>query len=78
MERTPLPIMVTLILLSFTIAFLVGFMNSFQEMPNYMIPVIFFVITVLMVTGIRDLDNPSGGLITPQYDDLEDIQRFIE
>jgi hypothetical protein len=77
-ERTPVPIMIALIILSFTIAFLVGFMNSFQEMPDYLIPIIFFVITVLMITGIRDLDNPARGLITPQYDDLQEIQTLIE
>ena len=78
MERTPVPMMVTLILLSFTMAFLVGFMNSFQETPNNVIPVIFFITTVLMITGIRDLDNPSRGLITPRYEELEDIQKLIK
>jgi hypothetical protein len=78
MERTPIPVMISLIAISFAISFLVGFMNSFQEHPNYLIPIIFIVVTVLMVNGIRDLDNPVGGLITPHYDDLMNVQEVIK
>jgi hypothetical protein len=78
MERTPVPVMISLIGLSFTIAFLVGFMNSFQEHVNHLVPIIFIIVTVLMINGIRDLDNPSGGLITPHYQDLRDVREVIE
>ena len=78
MERTPVPIMLTLIILCFAIAFLIGFMNAFHETKNYMIPFIFFVVTVMMIDGIRDLDNPKGGFITPHYEDLLDVQKLIK
>jgi hypothetical protein len=78
MERTPIPVMISLIGLSFAIAFLVGFMNSFQESINHLVPIIFIIITVLMINGIRDLDNPVGGLITPHYQDLMDVREVVE
>ena len=78
MERTPIPVLTTLIILSFAMAVMVGFMNAFQESKNYVIPIIFFAVTVFMINGIRDLDNPSGGFIKPHYEDLMDVQRFIE
>ena len=53
-------------------------MIFFQDSPNDMVPVIFFLITVLMIHGIRDLDNPVGGLITPHYEDLINIWKLIE
>jgi len=44
MERTPVPLMITLVALSFIIAFLIGFMNSFQENQSFVVPVIFILI----------------------------------
>lgn len=78
MERTPIPIMISLLAISFTISFLVGFMNSFQEHPNYLIPIIFIIVTVLMINGIRDLDDPVGGLITPHDEDLLNVREMME
>ncbi len=59
------------------IGILVGFMNGFYEKRHYLVPLIFVVIVSLMVQSIRDLDNPYGGTIRPQYDNLKDIRSLI-
>lgn len=76
-ERTPRTILVALVLLSLGMGFMIGFMNRFQDYPSQLIPIIFVVTVAVLVTTIRDLDNPGRGVVTPDYDDLTNVESVI-
>jgi len=69
-ERTPHLIIILLIVSSWLIGVLVGFMNGFHSQRHYLVPVIFLVLVTLCVQTIRDLDNPNRGTIQPEFDDF--------
>jgi len=70
-ERTPHLIIILLLVSSWLIAVLVGFMNGFHQQRHYLVPFIFVVIVTLCVQSIRDLDNPQNGTIQPVFDDFQ-------
>ncbi len=76
-ERTPAIIMFLLVAGSFLIAILVGFMNGLKENRHYLVPIIFFVLVGLSVQAIRDLNNPYGGLVRPDYQNIREIQNYL-
>ena len=76
-ERTPSSIIWVLIILSFIIAGLVGFLNATQEHSGYLIPLAFVSITVLLIFTIRDLDNPGKGFIKPNYEDVQSVRQWM-
>ena len=76
-ERTPRTILVALVVVSLGMGFLIGFMNRFQDFPNQLIPIVFVVTVAVLVTTIRDLDNPGRGVVTPDYDDLSNVEAVI-
>jgi hypothetical protein len=69
-ERTPSITVVSLVCLSWAMGFLLGFMNAFQPQPSWVLPVLFVGTAALLLTTVRDLDDPSRGIITPDYEDL--------
>ena len=76
-ERTPRTILVALVAVSLGMGFMIGFMNCFQDCPSVVIPLIFVVTVAVLVTTIRDLDNPGRGVVTPDYDDLTNAEAII-
>jgi hypothetical protein len=76
-ERTPRTILVALGGLSWVMGFLIGFMNRFQDDPSPLVPIVFIVTVAVLVTTIRDLDNPGRGVVTPDYDDLRHVQAVL-
>jgi hypothetical protein len=50
--------------------FLLGFMNAFQPQPSWVLPALFVGTAALLLTTVRDLDDPGRGIITPDYEDL--------
>lgn len=77
-ERTPVNIILVLVLFSWLMGFLIGFLNNVKPNKNYIIPFIFVMITSLLINTIRDLDNPDKNFITPNYDDLHNIKILVE
>ncbi len=77
-ERTPRTILVALGGLSWVMGFLIGFMNCFQDDPSPLVPIVFIVTVAVLVTTIRDLDNPGRGVVTPDYDDLRHVQAVLQ
>jgi hypothetical protein len=77
-ERTPRTILVALGGLSWVMGFLIGFMNRFQDNPSRLVPTVFVVTVAILVTTIRDLDNPGRGVVTPDYDDLRHVQAVLQ
>lgn len=69
-ERTPRLIITLLIVSSWLIGMLVGFMNGFHARRHYLVPFIFIVLVTWSIQAIRDLDNPYNGVIQPKFDDL--------
>jgi hypothetical protein len=69
-ERTPLIIMALIIISSWLIGLLVGFLNGFHQSRHYLVPIIFMVLVKLCVESIQDLDNPYRGLVEPDYSDF--------
>ncbi len=76
-ERTPRTILVALVGLSWVMGVLIGFMNRMQDAPSPLVPVVFIVTVAVLVTTIRDLDNPGRGVVTPDYDDLRHVQAVL-
>jgi hypothetical protein len=69
-ERTPHLIIILLIISSWLIGVLVGFLNGFHSERHYLVPFIFLVLVTLCIQSIRDLDNPYSGTIQPKFDDF--------
>ena len=76
-ERTPLIIIILLIVSSWLIGVLVGFLNGFHQNRHYLVPFIFIVLVTLCIQSIRDLDNPYGGSIQPQYSNFKSQQESL-
>jgi hypothetical protein len=76
-ERTPRTILVALVGLSWVMGVLIGFMNRMQDAPSPLVPLVFIVTVAILVTTIRDLDNPGRGVVTPDYDDLRHVQAVL-
>ncbi|MGI4742243.1 MAG: hypothetical protein ACRYG7_44360 [Janthinobacterium lividum] len=76
-ERTPRTILVALGWLSWVMGFLIGFMNRVQDNHSWLVPGVFIVTVTILVTTIRDLDNPGRGVVTPDYDDLRHVQAVL-
>lgn len=76
-ERTPRTILVALGVLSWVMGFLIGFMNRFQEQPSPLVPLVYIITVAVLITTIRDLDNPGRGVVTPDYEDLRHMQHLI-
>ncbi len=76
-ERTPVRIMVLLIVGSWLVGILIGFTNGFNEEHHFLVPIIFICLTGLTLLAIRDLDNPTSGAIRPSYQNYDDLIRDI-
>ncbi|MBL0743938.1 hypothetical protein [Chryseolinea lacunae] len=78
MERTPLSVMILITLGSLLTGLLIGFANGFNEEHHFLIPLIFYTLTTLTVLTIRDLDNPTSGLIRPSNKKYENVMMEIK
>jgi hypothetical protein len=76
-ERIPPLIYLVLILSSWLLAVLVGFMNGFHEKRHYLVPLIYLVIVSLMMQAIRDIDNPYKGSVKPKYENLKNLRTLL-
>jgi hypothetical protein len=76
-ERIPPLVMFLLIITSLLIAVLIGFLNRSNEERHYLASFIYFLLVVLTVQAIRDLDNPNAGLVKPSYENLESVREMI-
>jgi len=76
-ERTPMRLMLVLLLGSWLIGLLIGFMAGVNTDHNWLVPIIFFVLTLVIVLTIHDLDNPQSGLIRPSYGGYENLKQMI-
>ncbi len=77
-ERTPLIIIFLLVVSSWLIGMLVGFLNGFHKDRHILVPLLYIILVTLTMQAIRDLDNPSKGGIRPEYQNLLDLRTAIE
>lgn len=70
-ERSPKIIIILLIVASWLIGVLVGFLNGFNVLRHLLVPVIFIFVVSMCIQIIRDLDNPFSGNIQPVFSDLK-------
>lgn len=77
LERTPMRLMLALLLGSWLIGLLIGFMAGVNTDHNWLVPIIFFVLTLVIVLTIHDLDNPQSGLLRPSYSGYENLKQMI-
>ena len=76
-ERTPRLIILLIIIASWLIGVLIGFMNGFHKERHYLVPVLFVILVVLSLQTIRDLDNPAKGSIKPDYNNFNQQKEFL-
>jgi hypothetical protein len=72
-DRTPAEVMVILILGSWIVGLLVGFTNGFNKEHHFLVPIIFTTLAGLTLLSIRDLDNPTTGMIRPSYESYRNL-----
>lgn len=77
-ERIPVIVMLLLVVSSWLIGSLVGFMNGSNKERHYLAPLIYLVLVVLTIKAIRDLDNPSIGSVKPSYENLNAVRDMIQ
>lgn len=77
-ERVPLPIILLLIIGSWLIGLLVGFMNGFHQQRHVLVPLIFVVLVGLPIGAILDMNNPAKGSIKPDYHDFRYQKEMLE
>ncbi|MEJ7680497.1 MAG: hypothetical protein WKG06_22125 [Segetibacter sp.] len=70
-NRTPKIIIILLIVTSWLIGVLAGFLNGFNMHRHFLVPVIFVFVVSMCMQIIRDLDNPFSGNIQPGFSDLK-------
>ena len=71
-ERTPL-----IIISSWLIGYLVGFMNGFHEDRRFLVPLIYIILVGLTMQAIRDLDDPYRGSIQPSFENLVAVKELL-
>ena len=75
-EKTPVLIISSIILSSWLIGLLIGFMNASQPSKQFLDAAIFIILVTLTLYTILDLDNPSSGFIQPGYDNFSELKKI--
>ncbi|RZK47228.1 MAG: hypothetical protein EOO87_22300 [Pedobacter sp.] len=76
-QSTPTLIIAILIVYSFFVGFLIGFMMHIENNQTYVLAVIFFFISWVMVAAIWDQDHPNLGFIKPNYQSIDDVSSLF-
>ncbi|WP_316806349.1 hypothetical protein [Pedobacter agri] len=72
-KNTPTLIISILILYSFLMGFLIGYMTKIHSNQTFIVTTIFIVISAVMIGAIWDQDNPGIGFIRPNYESINDV-----
>jgi hypothetical protein len=72
-RRLPSVILFVLIFFSMLIGFLMGYMEKSNENNFRITTFIFIVMSVIIINVIHDLDDPSLGFLTPNFDDIKQV-----
>jgi hypothetical protein len=72
-RRLPSVILFVLIFFSMLIGFLMGYMEKSSENNFRITTFIFVVMSVIIINVIHDLDDPSLGFLTPNFDDIKQV-----
>ena len=75
---TPALILSILILFSLLIGFLLGFLRGMLHTKMHISAIIFAVMSYIILYAIQDLDNPSTGIIKPDFTDIKNIRELYD
>ncbi|HWV72780.1 MAG TPA: hypothetical protein VN040_13725, partial [Pseudosphingobacterium sp.] len=75
---TPALILSILILFSLLIGFLLGFLRGMLHTKMHISAIIFAVMSYIILYAIQDLDNPSMGIIKPDFTDIKNIRELYD
>ncbi|NOT75993.1 MAG: hypothetical protein HOP08_13790 [Cyclobacteriaceae bacterium] len=64
-ERMPWILIAMITICSLLVGVLVGFSNGFNENDHYLAPIVFVIMTSIMVMVILDINNPKKGFFRP-------------
>jgi hypothetical protein len=76
-ERTPIRLIIVLLVGSWLVGLLIGFMSGINVDHNFLVPLIFFILTYITILTIHDLDNPTSGLIKPSFQGYDILKQVI-
>lgn len=77
-RSTPPLILFILILFSLFIGFLLGFLRGMLHTKMHISAIIFAVMSYIILYTIQDLDNPSVGIIKPDFTDIKNIRELYD
>ncbi|QNL51861.1 hypothetical protein H8S90_09935 [Olivibacter sp. SDN3] len=77
-RNTPTLILFILILFSLLIGFLLGFLRGMLHTKMHISAIIFAVMSYIILYTIQDLDNPSAGIIKPDFTDIKNIRELYD
>jgi hypothetical protein len=72
-RRLPSVILFVLIFFSMLIGFLTGYLEKFFGNNFRITTFIFVVMSVIIINVIQDIDDPSFGFLTPNFDDIKEV-----
>ncbi|RDC55500.1 hypothetical protein DU508_14525 [Pedobacter chinensis] len=77
-KNTPTLIISILILCSFLMGFLIGYMKKIHNNQTFVVTTIFIIISSVMIGAIWDQDHPGIGLIKPNYQSITDVSDLFK
>lgn len=77
-KTTPSLIIAILILYSFMMGFLIGFMKKFHSNETFIVSTIFVIISAVMIGAIWDQDHPGIGFIRPKYESINEVSNLFK
>ncbi len=77
-KTTPSLIIAILILYSFMMGFLIGFMKKFHSNETFIVSTIFVIISAVMIGAIWDQDHPGIGFVRPNYESINDVSNLFK
>ncbi|PWS31325.1 hypothetical protein [Pedobacter paludis] len=77
-KNTPTLIISILIVYSFMMGFLIGFMKKTHDNQTFIVTTIFIIISSLMIGAIWDQDHPGIGFIKPNYESITEVSNLFK
>ena len=72
-RRLPSAILFVLIFFSILIGYLMGYMEKSNGNRFWISTSVFVVMSIIIINIIHDLDDPSVGFLTPNFDNIKQV-----
>lgn len=77
-KNTPTLIITILIIYSFLMGFLIGYITKIHSNQTFIVTTIFIIISSVMIGAIWDQDNPGIGFIKPNYESITNVSELFK